>query len=108
MFYLFKEKNNPFGIYRQQILNVNGASSTENIIVKGFVIVSSIAQVHNGSTGPGNARTWRAERQRLEDHQRAPGLWRRHLGLHHTPDVWQPAALRTQTVRLQFKDLKGL
>lgn len=34
-----------------------------------FIIVSSLVQVYNGSAGPGDASAWRAEGQRLEDHQ---------------------------------------
>lgn len=41
-----------------------------------FTVVPSLVQVYNGSTGPGDASAWRAEGQGLEDHQRAPGLWR--------------------------------
>lgn len=41
----------------------------------GFV-VSSVVQVYDGCTRPGDASAWRAEGQRVEDHQRAPGLRR--------------------------------
>lgn len=70
----------------------------------GFTGVFRLVQVYDGSTGPGDASAWRAERQRLEDHQWAPGLRRRHLGLHHTADVWKPSAL----TRRRSGNRKGL
>lgn len=73
----------------------------ENLQNEPRFLVSCIPQVHHGCTGPGDASTWRVERQRLEDHQRAPRLWRRHLGLHHTFDVRQPGPLTSLAQRTQ-------
>lgn len=53
----------------------------------------SVAQVHDGGTGPGDASTRYSERPGVEDHQWASGLRRRHLRLHHPFDVRQPPAL---------------
>lgn len=62
-----------------------------------WALLSSVVQVHHGSTGPGDASAWRAEGQRMEDHQRAAGFRRWHLSVHHTADVRQPPALRRRT-----------